>query len=181
MTVDVNAEYKLKDGTTIRIERTKPKDAAEAIEFQKTIADETIFRTSASDEVKSNVNEYADRYRAQSDETGVFLKAVMSGKIVAVGHVERPKKKRSKHNGELGVSVLKKYWSLGIGSLIMDELINWSRQVGITRIHLKVNAENHRAIKLYEHLGFVEEGRLKKEKLIDGKYYDTLIMALHLQ
>ncbi len=107
MTIDANCTHKLRDGTTIRIERMKPEDAAEAIDYLKAIADETIFFTGDSTEAKRDVKKIADQYREQSDTTTIFLKGAIDGKIVATGHIERPQKSRLKHNGELGISVLK--------------------------------------------------------------------------
>ena len=43
---------------------------------------------------------------------------------------------------------------------------------------LAVFANNTRAIGLYESLGFVEEGRLRRDvQLSDGSYGDTFLMA----
>ena len=39
---------------------------------------------------------------------------------------------------------------------------------------------NPAALKLYNKLGFVEEGRLKKEFFIDGEYIDDYILTFYL-
>jgi RimJ/RimL family protein N-acetyltransferase len=60
----------------------------------------------------------------------------------------------------------------------MERLVEWARQAGLRKLYLKVFSDNTRAIRLYESLGFVEEGRLKGDVLRgDGTYGDTLIMS----
>jgi ribosomal protein S18 acetylase RimI-like enzyme len=48
----------------------------------------------------------------------------------------------------------------------------------VEKVVLKVSSNNTKAVKLYQSLGFVEEGRMTKEiKLEDGTYVDTIVMA----
>lgn len=42
----------------------------------------------------------------------------------------------------------------GINKLIIDELIRWSQEQGITMMHLDVFAENATAVRAYEKVGF---------------------------
>jgi ribosomal protein S18 acetylase RimI-like enzyme len=44
---------------------------------------------------------------------------------------------------------------VGLGSVLMMKALEGFRQVGITRVHLEVTAENDGAIRLYRRLGFV--------------------------
>lgn len=81
--------------------------------------------------------------------------------------------------GEFGVSVLKEYWGNGIGEELIKYLIAWSKDSGIIRkINLRVRTDNTPAIKLYKKLGFLEEGKRKRDFLIKGKFYDSLLMGL---
>lgn len=50
--------------------------------------------------------------------------------------------------------------------------------LNLHRVYLGVNEDNKRAIKLYEKLGFVQEGMLREAFLRDGKRKSTLIMGL---
>jgi GNAT superfamily N-acetyltransferase len=54
----------------------------------------------------------------------------------------------------LGVCVLEKYQNLGLGSQIMDFLINKAEALEFTEINLTVDKTNLNAIKLYERKGF---------------------------
>jgi RimJ/RimL family protein N-acetyltransferase len=52
------------------------------------------------------------------------------------------------------------------------------RDLNLERIFLHVFATNTRAIRVYERLGFVREGRLRRAAFIDGSYIDVVVMAV---
>lgn len=69
--------------------------------------------------------------------------------------------------GELGVAVLKKFWSQGVGTLLIKEAIYWYQQYSsLEHLVLDVFVENKRAIKLYRKLGFKETDHITE---IDSK------------
>ena len=79
------------------------------------------------------------------------------------------------------MSVRKRYWGHGIGSLMLDTLIDWARGTGIVKkINLRVRTDNQRAISLYARKGFANEGTIRKEMLLDGRYFDHHWMGLEL-
>ena len=49
-----------------------------------------------------------------------------------------------------------------------------------TKINLKVKSDNSPAIKLYEKLGFRYEGKMIKDTLIVGIYYDVDCMGMEI-
>ena len=81
---------------------------------------------------------------------------------------------------ELGIAVLKNNRRQGIGKEMMFMLIEESRKLGAKKIILDFNESNIAALKLYEKLGFVEEGRLRNQIIVNGQYLDLIIMALSL-
>lgn len=48
----------------------------------------------------------------------------------------------------------KEHWGKGLGSSIMDAIIDEARKAGLDSLYLKVIDENIRAIKLYKKMGF---------------------------
>lgn len=52
------------------------------------------------------------------------------------------------------------------------------RQLNLHRVYLKVAAANERAVRLYKGCGFREEGRLRDEMFVDGRYTDVLMMGV---
>jgi RimJ/RimL family protein N-acetyltransferase len=79
------------------------------------------------------------------------------------------------------MSVRKEYWGLGIGSLMLDTLIDWARATQIvTKVNLRVRTDNQRAIQLYRNKGFVIEGTIRREIRLNDQYFDTYWMGLEL-
>ena len=52
--------------------------------------------------------------------------------------------------------------------------------MGVQKVTLEVFASNEPAIALYLKMGFQEEGRRRREFLIDGNLTDGVLMALWL-
>ena len=50
--------------------------------------------------------------------------------------------------------------------------------LGLHRVSLRVLAYNERAIRCYEKCGFRTEGRERQSALVDGEYYDDVLMGL---
>ena len=79
------------------------------------------------------------------------------------------------------MSVLRKYWNLGIGGRMLAYLIEWARQTHVIRkINLRVRVDNLSAIHLYEKYGFVREGRRTREFYLYGQFVDVFLMGLPL-
>ena len=88
---------------------------------------------------------------------------------------------RIKHCGELGMTVQRRYWEIGIGTLMLEVFIAWAKRTNIIKkVNLRVRTDNKRAISLYERMGFVIEGTIRKEIFIDGKFYDHYWMGLEI-
>jgi len=82
------------------------------------------------------------------------------------------------HRGCLGMGLLPPYRGRGIGRKLLEACIARSWEIGLTRIELEVRADNEHALRLYQRLGFVEEGRKRRGLRIEGEYKDTVQMAL---
>ena len=96
--------------------------------------------------------------------------------IGAVGN-----KYKVKHRAELGISVLKEYWGLGLGKALTEACIQCAKEAGYTQLELNVVAENAAAISLYKSLGFAEFGRNPRgfNSRISG-YQELVYMLLEL-
>jgi len=51
-------------------------------------------------------------------------------------------------------------------------------QLGLHRIQLEVYGHNHRALRVYEKVGFVVEGVRREARLGDGEWVDEVLMAI---
>jgi ribosomal protein S18 acetylase RimI-like enzyme len=84
------------------------------------------------------------------------------------------------HIGHLGMGVLKNFRGGGIGRRLAEATIKKARALGLEKIELSVYSSNDAAIALYRNLGFREEGRKVRGRLVDGIYDDVLLLALDL-
>lgn len=106
------------------------------------------------------------------------LVAEVDGKVVGNLGLHRSRRPRNAHVAVLGISVHDAYQGLGIGRALLTAAIDAAdRWLNILRIELEVYTDNGRAIKLYESLGFVIEGRKRMNAFRDGQYVDSYVMA----
>lgn len=104
--------------------------------------------------------------------------ADVDGVVVGWCDVIRSDRPVFRHCGFLGIGLMAPYRRLGIGRALMSTTVDAALARGITRIELTVRADNTRAIALYESLGFVAEGRLRRHMLVDGLFHESLGMSL---
>ncbi|GAY76594.1 GNAT family N-acetyltransferase [Sporolactobacillus inulinus] len=163
------------------IREARKSDAAPVLAYLSRIAGETDFLTYGSvDELQLTVEkEEALFERYAKKDNAVFLVAEYDGTIVGTLNFEGGKRRRTAHVGEFGISVRKDYWGKGIGRALLSHLIHWSKKTGIIRkINLMARSDNIRAIKLYESFGFVQDGLITRDLLIDGVFYSAVHMGL---
>jgi diamine N-acetyltransferase len=86
---------------------------------------------------------------------------------------------RNRH-AELGIVIGdKRFWNRGFGTDAMRLLVKHGfKNLNFHRIYLHVHADNPRAIRCYEKVGFKHEGRLRADQFKNGIYIDTLVMSI---
>ena len=71
------------------------------------------------------------------------------------------------------------YWGRGYGKEAMTLLLDFAfSDLNLRRLWLKVLPTNISALKLYKKVGFEEEGTLREDLYIQGKYHDLIVMGL---
>jgi diamine N-acetyltransferase len=73
----------------------------------------------------------------------------------------------------------KSYWNQGYGTEAMKLLLKHGFEtLNLNRIFLRVYADNPRAIRCYEKVGLIHEGRMRQARFSQGKYVDVLFMGI---
>ena len=73
----------------------------------------------------------------------------------------------------------KEYWSKGYGTDTVRALLRFAfEQMNLNRVELGTFDFNERAQACYRKCGFVEEGRRREDRFIDGRYHDLVIMGI---
>lgn len=171
---------KLKDGQDLLIRPAKRDDAEDIIQYVNLVctqSDNLTFGKGEFDITLEKEKELIDSIACSDNQ--LMLTAYLEDRLVGFLNFSAGSRPRIKHAGEFGVSVLKEYWGLGIGTALVEQLIDRARQTRIIRkINLRVRNDNHGAIRMYQKLGFNREGVRSREFLLDGHFYDVLCMGL---
>ena len=80
------------------------------------------------------------------------------------------------------MAVFEEVQGIGLGSLLMDEILDHAVKFGYEQIELEVRADNEKALSLYKKKGFEECGQIYHGfKLKNGEYVDLLMMICRLK
>lgn len=115
---------------------------------------------------------------AVSAKGGSQFFAIHEGKVIGWCDVLRHEREGRRHSGHLGIGLLPPWRGMKVGSRLLAATLDDAFRKGLTRIELEVFAANTRAIALYRKFGFVEEGRKRQARYLDGAYEDAILMAL---
>ena len=159
-----NQKVLLKNGKEALLRNGDKADGKEVFEvFNQTHA-ETDYLLSYPDENSFNPEQEAQFLRDKTNSPNeIEIVAIVDGKIAGTAGIEAVGKKyKLKHRAELGISILKEYWRLGLGKALMNACIQCAKEAGYAQLELNVVADNERALVLYKSLGFKEWGRNPK-------------------
>lgn len=173
---------KLKDGMELLLRQPKVEDAEAMIEYLNIVGGESDNLLFGKNEFRLTVEQEREYLKNINDnDNALMLLGIIDNKIISVSQVNASNRKRIAHNSELAISVKKEYWGMGIGTAVMEELIDFARSSNtIKNISLGVKASNKKAQHLYEKLGFEKVGVHRNFFNIDGNYDDEILMDLYL-
>ena len=146
----------------------------------RSVAQETAFFIIQPDEFPSTEEQERHWIQEHLDDPGkLALVAEVAGEIIASLSFENSLFKRTSHTGTFGVSVHRDWRGKGIGTALLETLLEWAEANPLVKkVGLSVFSSNANAIRLYRRLGFVEEGRRAKAiKLGPERYVDEVLMG----
>lgn len=174
-------EHITNDQQKFIIRRPTEEDAERIIDYSKIIF-------ASTDQVLNTLEEYTITVEQEKSWISNFNKnpnallqiAELNGELVGLLFFAANAKKKNSHTGEFGVSVHPNFQGLGIGRALIETLLQWAKtNRQIEKVSLCVFATNANAIKLYQRMGFIEEGRqVKGVKQSNGNYVDVIQMYI---
>ncbi|MFD2445326.1 GNAT family N-acetyltransferase [Bacillus sp. CGMCC 1.16607] len=111
---------------------------------------------------------------------GYEQKAILNDENIHIGWVDLKNIDKLNKHAELGIAIgNKNYWGRGYGLAAMKEMLSFGfTQLDLNKIWLRVEVDNHKAIKSYKRMGYVEEGILRQDRLRKGEFIDRLRMSV---
>jgi RimJ/RimL family protein N-acetyltransferase len=112
------------------------------------------------------------RYR----DAAVFVAETDEGLVgrLSLGRDPHP---ASRHVADLGLMVAAAHRRRGIGRALLQQSVEWARDVEIRKLELHVFPHNDGAIALYESFGFRREGYRKAHYRRGREFVDAILMA----
>lgn len=161
---------------TIVIRKASPGDAPRLCAAERETARTPGLLVSRPAELK--VEAFELKITALSRD-GLYLVAERNGQVAGHALLDPLGLEALAHVLTLTIVVHPGHLGHGVGSALMTQLLDWVRmRPGLVKIELRVRETNHRARRLYERFGFVEEGRLQKRiRLPDGTLIADITMA----
>lgn len=178
-----NKAVKLRNGKECILRNAESSDAEAFQRYFALAHSETDFLTTYPDESKRNLEQTAERLEdTKKSETDIEICAFVDGTLVgSAGNCMIHDREKTRHRAEFGISIIKEFWGIGIGSALTRECIECAKKAGFLQLELEVVSENKNAIKLYQKYGFVEFGRNPRGfKTREGKWQELVLMRLEL-
>lgn len=154
----------LKNGMECNLRNGTESDAQAVLDQFHLTHGETDYLLTYPDENLFDVTQER-QFLKEKVESGneIEIVAEVGNKIVGTAGIEAVGTKyKIRHRAELGLSVAKEFWGLGIGRALTQACIECAKAAGYIQLELNVSGENARALALYEKAGFVEYGRNPK-------------------
>ena len=170
-------EFSLKNGKKCTLRHGTEEDGEAVLDHFRLTHAETDYLLTYPDETTFDALAESRflKEKAESDNE-VELVAVVEGCIAGSAGIHAiGTKYKVRHRAELGLSVTKAFWGLGIGRALTVSCIECAKAAGYRQLELDVVADNERAISLYRSLGFAEYGRNPKGFLSRTAGYQEIV------
>ena len=160
----------------------EPSDAGKFLEYSKIVGSETDNLTFGAEGLYLTISQEADFIRKFAGNPGsIMIVAFDEGELIGTGAVSVVSgKPRFAHRREIAISVRKDYWGKGIGTGIMNVLMDFAKKSGAEVLELEVRSDNEAAISLYKKFGFEKIGTNEKFFKINGEFFAADYMNLYL-
>lgn len=172
----------LKNGKQCILRSPGEGDAEAMLAYLRQVSGETHFMIRYPEEAEAMTLEGEKAFltrQAAADARSMMINAVVDGRIVGnVGLNPVADRIKLRHRASLGIAIVKDFWGMGLGTLLMEEALRETAKLGFYQVELGVYEDNERAIRLYEKLGFARWGVTKNAfRLKEGVMIDEILMG----
>jgi len=163
----------------LTIRQAVPNDAKSLINFLNQTKDKSTVYAYVSTPIINEISKQkVNLHNIYESNNNVVIGALDGEELAGLVSINGGAPLVTEHIGELGIIVGENYRGMGLGTILMEEVIDWAKEDSIIRrIELKVQKRNHRAVGLYEKVGFKNEAVLERGARIDGQFLDVFLMS----
>jgi len=170
--------FTLRDGRTVLLRPGRMDDAESTMRNANRIGREQVYLML---EEVPNLKEEQRWLSGFDGERNVLFVAVADGEVVGAADCHAGPFPKDRHVGGIGIAIQDGWREAGLGRRMMERVLEWMRSRSFAKAELAVFATNHRACRLYESLGFVQEGVRRWHVRIRGEFVDEVLMGLWLR
>ena len=169
-----------KNGKSCIIRRPERADGERIARYKKATSGETPYLCYGPEDIHRTPEDEIrriERWNAAPDR--LRLLAEVDGELAGVAVVyANAAESRLRHRCSVDITLYQSFWGLGIGSVLLGELLGAAKAAGYEQAELEVVSANAPALALYRKLGFETVGTIPRAmKYRDGSYADFLFMV----
>lgn len=173
-------EVVLKNGISVILKSPECDDAQALIDHMKLTSLETHYMARYPEEIiLTEKQEKKYIQECLKDQNAFMLAAYIDGKLignVSLNSIQPLIKMR--HRAVFGISIINQYCHMGLGTIMLKEVLSIAKTTHYQQIELDVFSDNITAIHVYQKIGFQEVGRIPNAfQLKDGTCYDAIQMV----
>lgn len=176
-------EVKDKTGRTIVLRNAEISDAEALIQYLKITTKETPYLIREPDEVTLTIEqeEHFIKNRINAERELLLIAAIDGKHIGNCSLMSIGSYKRYAHRCEVAIALYQEFCGNGIGTIMLQTILDLAKKVGYEQAELEVISGNERAISLYRKLGFETYGTFPNNmKYKNGQYADAYWMMKKL-
>ena len=172
----------LKNNISAIFRAPTPEDSVQMLEYLKTTAVETEFVIRYPDECNETPEQEAKYLQNVNDSpNNIMIVCEIDGEIAGNCQLSFGNRFKTRHRATVAIALLSRYWGIGIGTAMFNEMIELAKQNGITQLELQFTEGNERGRRLYEKMGFRIVGELPNAMhLRDGRSLSLFTMIRQL-
>jgi RimJ/RimL family protein N-acetyltransferase len=158
----------------------RPLEHEDAPRIESWINDPEVTHTLAVYRPMNRLNEEEFIARVSNSEHDVVLCIMVKETDAFIGLTGLHEIDFKNRHANFGINIgVKEAWGQGYGTEATSLMVQYAFEtLNLNRVRLLVYENNPRARRTYEKVGFKQEGVLRQDRFHEGRYWDTVTMAI---
>jgi len=131
---------------------------------------------------KEKIKERVETLSKNTFENDEFFFIIEDKEGNAVGNINTHSCNKRYGTFQYGLGVKRRYWGNGYAKDAVKIVLQYYfNELRYQKVNVSIYEFNEQSIKLHESLGFILEGRLRRNYYTNGKYYDELCYGITIE